>query len=240
MNERRVLNSGLNQVLPVPGFSATLAIGRRTRNRNMLRDPETLVVNPTGAPSNLSPPRLYPPGDLAIWIFILAELLVFGIFFAAYAFARMNHVELFDHYQATLNRDAALINTLALITASYFVVRAVAAIRADDRLGSERWLWGASLMAVAFLIVKSVEYSHHLEQGISLSTNTFYMFYLSLTFFHFMHVILGLVILFALAVKTRAGAYSAQGCSGVESGASYWHMVDLVWLILFPLVYVMG
>ena len=73
----------------------------------------------------------------------------------------------------------------------------------------------------------------------TLSTNTFYMFYLSLTFFHFMHVILGMVILAAVALKARAGGYSVADHTGVETGASYWHMVDLVWLILFPLIYVM-
>ena len=183
--------------------------------------------------------RRYPPGDLALWIFILAELLVFGIFFSAYAFARVNNVELFDQYQATLNRDAALINTLALITSSYFVIRSVAAIRDGDSSACARWVWLAVIAAAVFLVVKSIEYGDHFDQGISLSTNTFYMFYLSLTFFHFMHVILGMVILIAVAVKAHAGAYTAAEHTGVESGASYWHMVDLVWLILFPLVYVM-
>ena len=65
------------------------------------------------------------------------------------------------------------------------------------------------------------------------------MFYLSLTVFHYMHVVMGMVILAAVAVKARAGAYSAAEHTGVETGTAYWHMVDLVWLILFPLVYVM-
>ena len=183
--------------------------------------------------------RRYPPGDLAIWIFILAELSVFAIFFAAYAFTRMGNPELFDTYQQTLDRRAALINTLALITSSYFVVRSVAAIRQDDSSGCVRWLLAALAMGLLFLVVKSAEYAHHLGQGINLSTNDFYMFYLSLTFFHFMHVILGMVILAAVALKARSGGYSAAEHTGVETGASYWHMVDLVWLILFPLVYVM-
>jgi len=185
-------------------------------------------------------PRVaYPPGDLAIWIFILAELLVFAIFFASYAFARLNDVELFNHYQATLDRDAALINTLALITSSYFVMRGVVAARDGDNGLCARWLWAAVAMGGVFLVIKLVEYAHHLGAGVSLSTNTFYMFYLSLTFFHFLHVILGMVILTALALKARHGGYSRDDHVGVESGASYWHMVDLVWLILFPLVYVM-
>ncbi|MFZ1576235.1 MAG: cytochrome c oxidase subunit 3 family protein [Chromatiaceae bacterium] len=181
----------------------------------------------------------YPPGDLAIWIFILAELSVFAIFFAAYAFTRMNNPELFNLYQANLDRGAALINTLALITSSYFVVRAVAAIRVGEGGRCARWLGLAILMGLVFLGVKGFEYAHHFGQGITLSTNRFYMFYLSLTFFHFMHVILGLVILLAVALKARKGDYDAQDHTGVETGASYWHMVDLVWLILFPLVYVM-
>jgi len=183
--------------------------------------------------------RQYPPGDLAIWIFILAELLVFGVFFISYAFTRANHVELFNTYQMSLDTDAAMINTLALITSSYFVMRAVAAIREDKSKQSINWLLAALAMGFVFLIVKSGEYAHHYQQGINLRTNLFYMFYLSLTFFHFMHVIMGMVILAAVALKTKQGRYSATEHTGIETGASYWHMVDIVWLILFPLVYIM-
>ena len=181
----------------------------------------------------------YPPGDLAIWIFILAELGAFAAFFGAYAFTRMQHVALFNQYQLSLDKTAALINTFALITSSYFVVRALAAIREDDSRACVRWLVAAIGLGFLFLIVKSQEYAHHIEAGIRLSTNKFYMFYISLTFFHFMHVIMGMVILAAVALKARRGGYSAEQHTGVETGASYWHMVDLVWLILFPLVYVM-
>ena len=183
--------------------------------------------------------RTYPPGDLAIWIFILAELLVFAVFFAAYAFTRVGHVELFDTYQQTLDTDAALINTLALITSSYFVMRAVAAISENNSRQCVQWLIAAILMGAVFLVVKSAEFNHHYSHGVNLRTNIFYMFYLSLTFFHFMHVILGMVILSAVALKAHHGGYSASNHTGVHTGACYWHMVDIVWLILFPLVYVM-
>jgi nitric oxide reductase NorE protein len=183
--------------------------------------------------------RTYPPGDLAIWIFILAELLVFAIFFAAYAFTRVGHVELFNTYQQTLDTNAALANTLALITSSYFVMRAVAAIREDNIKHCVRWLIAAIVMGLLFLLIKSAEYAQHYSHGINLRTNIFYMFYLSLTFFHFMHVIMGMVILASVAFMARRGKYSAADHTGVHTGASYWHMVDMVWLILFPLVYVM-
>lgn len=183
--------------------------------------------------------RRTPPGDLAIWIFIVAELLVFAIFFASYAFTRSSHVELFNTYQLTLDRNLALLNTLALITSSYFVVRAVASIRESNIKKCVNWVVAAILMGLFFLVLKGFEYADHYSHGINLRTNLFYMFYFSLTFFHFMHVIMGMVILSVNAFKARAGAYSAENHTGLETGASYWHMVDLVWIILFPLVYVM-
>lgn len=189
------------------------------------------VLNPINEPGDL-------PGDFAIWVFIFSELLVFGIFFLAYAFTRANHVELFDLSQLTLDRTAGVVNTLALLTSSYFVVRAVQAIRLGHAKRCSHWLWAAQMMGAVFLVIKVGEFADKFAAGISLSTNAFYMFYLSLTAFHFLHVILGMVILAAVALKARRGGYSAGNHHGVETGASYWHMVDLVWLILFPLIYI--
>ena len=169
----------------------------------------------------------------------MAELLVFGVFFASYAFARSANVELFNEFQLTLDRNIGAANTVILITGSFFVVRAVESMRRDDLIRCRNWLLAACGMAILFLVLKSVEFDAKFSQGISLRTNTFYMFYLSLTFFHFMHVILGLIILLAITVKTHNGQYSSRNHSGLESGAAYWHMVDLVWIVLFPLVYVL-
>ncbi|PKO94588.1 MAG: cytochrome-c oxidase [Betaproteobacteria bacterium HGW-Betaproteobacteria-10] len=179
------------------------------------------------------------PGDLAIWVFILAEMLAFAVFFSAYAFARANNVELFNQYQQTLNRNAGALNTLLLITGSWFVVLAVQAAHRDDNKAVSRNVGLGFLCGAAFLVVKIFEYAEKFGAGISLSTNTFYMFYISLTFFHFMHVMLGMVILTAIWLQARKGAYTSQNSHGLESGAAYWHMVDLLWIILFPLVYVM-
>lgn len=179
------------------------------------------------------------PGDLAIWLFIFAELLVFGILFIAYAFARSQNVELFNASQLSLDRVGGFINTIVLLSSSYFVVRAVAAIQNSRVAQCVNWLWLALAMGTVFLLIKGIEFYDKFSAGISLSSNTFYMFYLSMTFFHFMHVILGMIILAFILVKAKRGGYSSHNYVGVESGASYWHMVDLVWIILFPLVYVM-
>lgn len=178
------------------------------------------------------------PGDFAIWIFIFAELLVFGMAFISYAIARSLNVDMFNQYQLTLNHEFGAINTLLLLTSSYFVVLAVKAIRVDDVKKCVQWLVASLSCGSAFLLLKSVEYADKFAEGITLSTNTFYMFYLSLTLFHVFHVILGMIILVAIVIKAQRGAYSAANHTGVETGASYWHMVDLVWIILFPLVYI--
>ncbi len=178
------------------------------------------------------------PGDFAIWVFIFAELTLFGVLFTAYAFARASHIQLFDAEQRLLDRQTALINTLLLITSSYAVVRAVLAIRADQRRNCVRWLLAAMGLGGGFLVLKVREFAHDATLGITISHNLFDMFYLSLTFFHFMHVILGMVILAAVAFRAHGGHYSASSHAGVETGGAYWHMVDLLWVILFALVYV--
>lgn len=179
-------------------------------------------------------------GDLAVWIFILAELLAFGVLFLAYAFARAHDPALFDAAQQQLNRQSGALNTLLLVSSSALVAQAVLAIRAGETgRRSANWLAGAIACGVGFVVVKSLEYASHFSAGMELSTNTFTMFYLGLTGFHFMHVLLGLTVLTVLWRQTRRGAYTPGDAHGLESGAAYWHMVDLVWLILFPLVYVM-
>ena len=181
----------------------------------------------------------HPPGDLAIWVFILAELLAFGVFFAVYAVTRMKNAALFDAMQPNLDRNAGAINTVLLLAGSWCVARSVDSIACDARPASVRWLGAAIACGGGFLVVKVFEYAAKFAAGINLATNDFYMFYLSLTFFHFMHVILGMAILIAVWIKATAGGYSAADHRGMETGAAYWHMVDLVWIILFPLVYVM-
>jgi nitric oxide reductase NorE protein len=206
---------------------------RKTRKETWFLIIEIISSNHTDMVNSIS--KSSPPGDFAIWIFIFAELFVFGIFFVAYAFARSYNVELFNASQSTLTREFGAINTVVLITSSFFVVRAVAAIKNNRSKICVHWLGAALLMGAIFLFIKMIEFYEKFSAGISMSTNTFYMFYLSLTFFHFMHVILGMIILTAILLKAQRGGYNAQDHIGVETGASYWHMVDLLWIILFPL-----
>lgn len=192
---------------------------------------ETLESLPLNSEDNL-------PGDFAIWIFIFAEMLAFGVLFVAYAFTRAKNVDLFNESQLTLSRTLGAINTLVLITSSYYIVRGVDAIKRGLSTQCAHWLTGAFLLGGVFVSIKMVEFYEKFSANITMSTNNFYMFYLSLTFFHFMHVLMGMVILAVIIRKAHRGAYSAQDYIGVETGASFWHMVDFLWIILFPLIYI--
>jgi len=189
------------------------------------------------------PKEPLPPGDFAIWIIIYVELVTFAALFIGYAFARRVDVELFNQSQLLLDQRSGFINTLILITSSYFLVKAIEIIKTIDKdkasILASRWLLAAMILGSSFIVIKIMEFSDKFEQGISLSTNTFFMFYIMLTVFHFMHVLLGLVILYAVYKKTKMGGYSKQDHRGMETGASYWHLVDLLWIVLFPLVYIM-
>ncbi len=187
----------------------------------------------------------YPPGDFAIWIIIYVELVTFALLFLGYAFSRRSHIEMFNNSQLLLNQTSGFINTLILITSSYFVVKAVKTMTEmtqknikESNQRASKWLLYAIMCGIAFLVIKFSEFYHIFGEGITLSTNTFFMFYLLLTVFHFMHVLLGSVILFNIYKKTKIDGYTPDDHRGFETGASYWHMVDLLWIVLFPLVYI--
>lgn len=186
--------------------------------------------------------NIYPPGDFAIWIVIYIELITFGALFLGYAYTRRLHVELFNDSQLLLDQRAGFINTLILITSSWLVVKAVSAIKfleKDNATKNASWLLlGAIGLGCVFLIIKIIEFSDKYAHGINLSTNTFFMFYFILTIFHFLHVLLGVIILFNLYSNAKQGLYTKQEHRGLETGASYWHMVDLLWIVLFPLIYI--
>jgi len=157
----------------------------------------------------------------------------------AYAIVHSSHAEMFNQYQQTLDKTSGAINTILLITASYFVVIALQKLKEESHKIASYWLWAAFIVGFGFVINKSLEFYEHSSHGIRLSTNLFYMFYLSMTFFHFMHVILGMIILAWMAKKSAEGVYTPDNLNGAVSGGAYWHMVDLVWIVLFPLIYVM-
>ncbi|NRP49876.1 putative cytochrome c oxidase subunit 3 [Aliiroseovarius sp. xm-v-201] len=164
------------------------------------------------------------PGDLMIWVLIVSELLVFGAGLLAFLGVRIMDPVGFAQDQDSLNRVAGAVNTIVLISSGFCAARAVAS---PDRM--RIWLSGAMLLGVVFLVVKYLEYSAKAALGIGIETSQFFTFYYLLTGFHAMHVVAGLVI-FALVMRW-------PNPRNLEGAAMFWHMVDLVWVLLFPIIY---
>lgn len=169
------------------------------------------------------------PGHPMMWVLILSEMVAFGLFFLAFAVARALQPALFAAGQAQLDPLLGGINTMVLVTSGWLMALAVRA-RADGAAGRSRRLTVAAIaVGTLFVVVKVAEYGAKLDAGYGLETDTFFTLYFLLTGFHFLHVLLGLVILALVAWQ--------NSLDNLETGAAFWHMVDLVWVVLYPLVY---
>ncbi len=179
----------------------------------------------------------YPPGGMLIWIVISIEMLTFLMGIAAFLVSRNAELSLFNESQLMLNKTFGTINTIVLITSGYLVAEAVKKLAKGDSEKSYKYIMWAIIIGSLFLVLKAIEYNGKINLGIALEENTFFTFYWLLTGFHFVHVLVGVVILTILMIQIKKGNYSASDYTDVETGASFWHMCDLIWLILFPILY---
>ncbi|MDB5985815.1 MAG: heme/copper-type cytochrome/quinol oxidase, subunit 3 [Nevskia sp.] len=179
------------------------------------------------------------PGVEGVWVFIAADMAMFGLLFVSFMLERQKNLALFEHSRHTLDANFGGINTLILLTSSWFVVLAVDAAKRNRVQRVAPCLAAAMICGFAFTVSKALEYADKLRSGISMLTNDFYMYYFALTGIHLLHVAAGCVVLAVLWKRARAGTYNSAQCVGLECGASYWHMVDLLWILLFPLLYLL-
>ena len=178
------------------------------------------------------------PGDLAMWFFILAELTVFAILILAFAVAQWLDPALFRESRAALDTSMGLALTLSLLTSGLLAALAVEQVRGGRGRRAGLLLGAALASSCTYVVLKLGEYAHLASLGLGLEHDTFFTLYWILTGFHFLHVLLGMVILGWMALRSYRDQYRPDDCAGLESGVLYWHMVDMVWVVLFPLVYV--
>lgn len=195
------------------------------------------LPDPTSLPGTISKRRT--PGNIAIWILIYAELTEFALFFIVFLVARAHNQELFALGPPRLNTLAGVLNTLILITSSYFVARAMRSIRAGHVKACVRWLLLTIAAGGGYCLVKTWEYYWNHSAGIDSKTNIYFSLYYYLTFNHLLHVLVGMCTLAFVTIRAHFGLYSAEQHEGLESAACYWHMIDLVWIVIFPLLYVL-
>ncbi|HVI49616.1 MAG TPA: cytochrome c oxidase subunit 3 family protein [Candidatus Sulfotelmatobacter sp.] len=169
------------------------------------------------------------PGNPLMWVLIISEILVFGAFFCAFSAARAWHAQAFAADQLELNRLAGGINTMILLTSGFLAANGARMAGLGRKTACRIWLAAAALMGAGFLVVKGFEYSAEFSRGIGMETSPFFTLFYLMTGFHALHVVLGIVILGIVGWK----------CSheNVETGTAFWHMVDLIWVLLYPIVY---
>ena len=171
------------------------------------------------------------PGELMMWVLILSERAVFGAGLLAFLAVRLTDPAGFAEAQTHLHRTGAAANTLVLVTSGWLAALATRAAETGDIRRLRLLLAPAILLGAVFLVLKGSEYADLFAQGIGTETHAFYTFSFLLTGFHAAHVLAGMVLLALVGWLASPKA--------VETGAAFWHMVDLVWVLLFPVVYLL-
>ncbi len=174
-----------------------------------------------------------PTGRLAVWWVVGSEIVIFGGLLAAYIMYRLSHPEWAGH-AANTNVIAGGLNTLILLSSSLSAVLAHQAAERGDGPRAARLLGLTILGALAFLTVKSIEWTMEIQHGYTITANSFWSFYYTAAGIHGAHVIAGAIIMAIVAKDAREG----RELHRVELIGIYWHFVDLVWIFLFPLLYI--
>lgn len=186
-------------------------------------------------------------GKLGMWIFLFTELFLFGGLFLVYAIFRAKYSAEFHLAAAELNAFIGTINTIFLLVSSMTVAMALTAIQKGDRRLTIFLLLVTIILAALFMVNKYFEWSHKFEYGIwpgspvlknmSHGELLFFGLYYMMTGLHALHVLIGMILLSINVVKVKTGAVNSGSFLMLENGALYWHLVDLIWIFLFPLLY---
>jgi nitric oxide reductase NorE protein len=180
------------------------------------------------------------PGENGTWVFLFGDMLVFGVFFATFLVERAKAPEIFDSSRKTLHIGVGLTNTLVLLTSSLCVVIALGALRSGARQIARSAVLAAMVCGGIFILLKVFEYHSLVTQGHGVGANHFYLYYFILTGVHLFHVCVGMAVLTSLLTQTRRHDISETRMAVVEGGACFWHLVDLLWVVLFPLLYLVA
>lgn len=189
-----------------------------------------------GAPARA---KGFLPGDDGLWFFICAEITLFGLLFGAFLSARAEAPDVFRDAQSLMVPLFAFLNTTYLLTSSWLVALSVQIAREGRLPAARRCIDGARVLGLLFVATKAFEYWHEIDLGANPGTNPFFMFYFVTTGIHLGHVIGGLGLLTFVKTRLKDSIEQKDRLMWVESGATFWHMVDLLWLIILALFYLL-
>lgn len=184
---------------------------------------------------------------LGMWLFIFSELLLFGGLFIVYSVYRYMNPVAFGLAHQELSVTVGLINTIILLISSATVAMSITAIQNNDSKASIRFLVATILLAIVFLVNKYFEWGSKFEHGmypgsdlmdmLSNGDMLFFSLYFFMTGLHAVHIIIGLVLLSTALYKVKKGVVRSDNYILLENSGLYWHLVDLIWIFLFPLFY---
>jgi nitric oxide reductase NorE protein len=211
---------------------------RRTgRGKALVHRKSTMEVSPALPASDTDPAH---PGTSGIWTFVFIDMIVFALFFLVYLSERARLPAVFARSQEQLQPLAGLAGTLMLLTSSWCMAEAVHAVR-ERRVAQARLRLGlAGLFGLAFVANKLWEYHAKLAHGLTPVTNGFFTFYYLITGLHFLHVLAGLVFIGHCRSRLMTEGDSPTYRKKLENVGLFWHFVDMLWLFIFPMLYLAG
>lgn len=175
------------------------------------------------------------PGETGLWVFIFMDLALFALFFVLSAIDRAHEPQVFQDGRQGLLVGVGLINTLVLLTGSWAVAMGTRVVPRGRPAAP--WIYGAAFSGLVFLVLKTVEYVHAAQAGYSVSQDPFHTWYFFLTAYHGFHVAAGVVLLTIVANRMRKGIATDERL--IEAAGCYWHLVDLLWIGIFALIYLL-
>lgn len=180
------------------------------------------------------------PGDEGVWFFIMADMCGFAVFFLVFALGRIADPVLYETSRKLLDLRFGLANTLILLTSGAFMAAAARAAQRSDWRAAQRLLIATLVSGLPFGLSKALEWNAKIAHGVTLTTNEFFTYYFVFTGVHFLHFVIGLGV---LVVLLRTAGDSAKPAATrlrwIEAGGAYWHMVDLLWIVLFAMLYLL-
>ncbi len=191
----------------------------------------------------------FSSSKLGMWLFLFTEIMFFGGLFVAYIVYRAWNPELFTMAASQLDTVLGAVNTVVLIGSSLTIALAIRAAQTDKQKQIVNYLLMTILLAGVFLVIKYFEYMHKFDLGIfpgayytfegidHPKANVFFSIYYMMTGLHGLHVVIGIGLMIWLVVRAKMGDYSSKWYTPVEMTGLYWHLVDIIWIFLFPLMY---
>jgi cytochrome c oxidase subunit III len=207
------------------------------------------VLIEKGAPPHLhhmDPDTAYGASKIGMWLFLATEILLFGVLFALFGLFRWRELALFHHASRELTWQLGAVNTVVLLFSSYTAAMAVDSVQRNQNGRLIKNLIITIGCAGIFLVIKTIEYTAKYKHGIFPGGahihdfGAFFGLYFVMTGLHGLHVLIGMAFLGWVLLKASQGRYSSRYYTPVEMGVLYWHIVDLIWIYLFPLLYLVG